>query len=101
MWRHGPAIVISLVAFALSAGTAAGQSTEFQIGVDLQGTTYGNFDLPRPRPKLCQDACINDSRCDAWTFLDVGITGPRGSCWLKSGAMTPQPNACCVSGFKK
>jgi hypothetical protein len=67
---------------------------------DLTGEDYRHFDLPRPRPRLCQEACAIDAQCRAWTFLREGALGPLAVCWLKSGSPTPHHDICCSSGLK-
>jgi hypothetical protein len=68
--------------------------------VDRHGQDYRNFDLPRPSPDLCSDACAHDPNCKAYTYVKAGVQGPNARCWLKSGVPPGTPSTCCVSGVK-
>jgi hypothetical protein len=48
----------------------------------------------------CANACLADSRCNAWTWVKPGVQGPRGMCWLKDSVPARRPNNCCVSGYR-
>jgi PAN domain len=85
---------------ALLAPAALAAPPTFEPQTDLPGFDYRNFDLPRPRPRLCQEACAGDAQCHAWTFVQTGILGPLASCWLKTGTAEKRTNACCISGEK-
>jgi hypothetical protein len=87
-----------LILLALAIPGAAEPSYEPQI--DLPGFDYRNFDLPRPRPLMCQAACLADGKCQGWTFVQTGVLGPVASCWLKSGVAEKKTNACCISGVR-
>jgi hypothetical protein len=81
------------------AGVASAQSG-MKVNVDMSGADYRHFDLPKPRPHLCQQACLAEEECRAWTFYRAGLLGPRAICWLKFGVPTEQPDTCCISGLK-
>ena len=80
--------------------TAQPIQTSFEHGIDRAGGDYQNFDLPEPRPELCRDACIADSKCRAYTYVKPGIQGAKARCWLKSTVGPARPDGCCVSGVK-
>lgn len=62
----------------------------------LMANDYDAFVIAGPRgARACAEACGNDQRCQAWTF----IRGP-GQCRLKYAAGPAQKNACCISGLK-
>ncbi len=68
---------------------------------DRGGSNYNVFDLPRPDPALCQDACVRDPKCMAWTYVKPRtIQGPRPRCWLKQAVPPSASNLNCVSGYK-
>jgi hypothetical protein len=90
--------VMFLVALPMARAAAADPS--YQPGMDLPGSDYRNFDLPRPRPRFCQEACLADQSCRAWTFVRMGTLGPLASCWLKSQVPEARPDSCCVSGAR-
>ena len=79
-------------------GGGGGLSTE--NNVDRHGQDYRNFDLPRPGPELCRDACANDPICKAYTYVKPSVQGPSARCWLKSSVPPGTPSSCCVSGAK-
>jgi PAN domain-containing protein/TIR domain-containing protein len=84
----------------LQCGGAVGvvRST-FEDGVDRAGSDYDNIWLPRPEPQLCRDACLDDARCRAWTYVAPGVLGPAAACWFKAVVPQPAKRPCCVSGI--
>ena len=70
------------------------------LGLLRPGGDYTNFALAEPRPELCRDACGEDPKCLAYTYVKPGIQGSRAHCWLKSSASPPKPDPNCVSGAK-
>jgi hypothetical protein len=72
----------------------------FQIDTDVAGGDYRHFDLPKPRPRFCQEACNSEDQCRAWTFYKPGLLGPLAICWLKSSASSSEPDTCCISGIR-
>lgn len=93
-----PAAVLCLV-LAGAVNSLAQQST-FEPGVDRPGFDYRSFSIPKPRARLCEEACLADPRCRAWTFVDTKIIGPLASCWLKDQVPESKSNTCCVSGVR-
>jgi hypothetical protein len=52
------------------------------------GPHYREFDLAQADPKLCQKACIGESRCAAWNYRKPeGRTDLRPHCWLLDRAL--------------
>jgi 1-phosphatidylinositol phosphodiesterase len=80
--------------------TRVGHATDLEYGTDRPGMDINNFDLPSARPEDCRDACMNDARCVAFTYVNPGVQGPSARCWLKNPVPNPNPNNCCVSGVK-
>jgi len=73
-----------------------------ELSIDRLGGDYRDFDLPRPDPRLCRQACERDRRCKAWTYVKPNtIQGPRPRCWLKNVVPSPKRNEACISGVKK
>jgi hypothetical protein len=68
--------------------------------VNLPGMDYRNFSLPSPDPRLCEQACSEDPKCMAFTYVKPGIQGREARCWLKSGVPQPIRDPNCVSGVK-
>jgi hypothetical protein len=83
---------------ALSLFPAAAASIESEL--DRPGEDYRSFDLPRPEPALCQRACAEDGRCQAYTYVRPGVQGAAARCWLKAGVPAAGPNLCCTSGTR-
>jgi len=69
-------------------------------GVDRPGSDYRSFDLGYPRPEDCQNACLAEPQCAAFTYVNPGVQGPNARCWLKNQVPQPVANGCCVSGAK-
>ena len=61
---------------------------------------YRRIDLPAADPLLCQSECLGDAACKTFTYVKPSLHGPSAVCYLKSGAPSPTPNSCCVSGFR-
>jgi hypothetical protein len=89
--------LIAAAVFSTMPTLAAAQAT-FEVNIDRPGEDYSNFDLPRARPRLCQQSCFEDGSCRAWTYVRPGFQGPAPRCWLKSGVPAGTPSDCCVSG---
>lgn len=68
--------------------------------VNLPGMDYRNFSLPSPDPKLCEQACSEDPKCMAFTYVKPGVQGREARCWLKSAVPGAVRDSCCVSGVK-
>jgi len=72
-----------------------------ELGVDRKGSDYRQIDLPYPDYRLCQEACIKDIKCMAWTYVKpYTIQGSYAKCWLKSSIPKPTRNNSCISGVK-
>lgn len=68
---------------------------------DRMGLDYKSFNLKAPDPTLCRDACSNDPRCKAWTYLKPSPSpSSKPRCWLKNNIPPPEKNTRCVSGIK-
>src|SRR5579864_2725393 len=90
-------VVLIVLGFSLAA-VPAGLSAE--LNTNRMGGDYTNVDLPSPNPGLCEAACANDGRCQAWTYVQPGVQGPSARCWLKDTVPSPSSDTCCVSGVK-
>ena len=64
------------------------------------GSDFNNFDVPSAEPSVCQDACLREPACRAFTFVRPGIQGPNARCWLKNSVPPPTRDTCCMSGLK-
>ena len=71
-----------------------------EFGTNRFGGDYTEAHLQSADPQLCRQACIADSKCKAFTYVNPGIQGSAAKCWLKNTVPPPEPNGCCVSGVK-
>lgn len=69
-----------------------------QADTNRPGHDYRNFDLPEANPEVCLQACLDDPRCRAFTYVRPGGERQPPRCWLKDVAVPPQPDPCCDSG---
>lgn len=65
----------------------------------LIGDDYSVFPVNEGRARVCREACAQDKRCEAWTFIRPNRTGV-GQCRLKRTVAPGFKNNCCVSGYK-
>ena len=65
------------------------------------GSDYRSFDLNRPNPRLCRQACAKEARCDSYTYVPPGRQGPDARCWLKDGVPQRKAKNGLVSGVKQ
>lgn len=69
--------------------------------VDLYESDYENFAMaPGQTARDCQKRCLDDERCDAYTFTQPGWQAEHGMCWLKSGEPWQLNCPQCISGAK-
>lgn len=73
-------------------------AAEFYMeGTDLPGGDYSVVDVNYTDPHVCQQACADDPRCVAYTYV---LRPPLvGSCCLKSIVPTPVASSTCTSGI--
>jgi Caspase domain/PAN domain len=91
--------VIALGPFTVEASDhVVTLSSTKENNTDRPGLDYRNFNLTSSDPQLCQQACLSEKICAAWTYVHEGVQGPSPRCWLKNQVPNPQPNPCCVSG---
>lgn len=67
-------------------------------GVDRRGMDYRSFDLKKADPRLCAQACLDDPKCRAFTYVEPGLQGANARCWLKKGVPEAAKRKGCVSG---
>jgi len=69
-----------------------------EVGTNRGGSDYSTRDLPTA--KACQLACANEAQCKAWTWVQPGVQGQNGKCWLKNSVPLATKSDCCTSGVK-
>jgi hypothetical protein len=87
------------VGMSIANGSSALMS-DVEPETNRLGKDYSSFDLAKPDPELCREACEKDDRCKAFTYVAPGWQGPSARCWLKDPVPEPSKHACCVSGLK-
>jgi hypothetical protein len=65
---------------------------------NLFGGDYANRIMTSAQQ--CQQVCMGESRCKAWTWVRPGVQGPSAVCWLKQSVPVRSHNICCTSGVK-
>jgi predicted phosphoadenosine phosphosulfate sulfurtransferase len=76
---------------------AAPSPAKFEPNTNRLGADFRDFDLPS-NSLLCYNACRDDQRCRAFTFVKSPANGSPAHCWLKSGIPVAKYDQCCVSG---
>jgi hypothetical protein len=70
-------------------------------GFDRAGGDYRNFAPRTSDPTLCEEACANDTRCLAWSYVKPhSAKGPHPACWLKNIVPDRKEVSHVVSGIK-
>jgi hypothetical protein len=72
-----------------------------EYNTNRAGEDYQDLDLNTPDPELCANACMNEARCRAWTYVKPGVQGDNAKCWLKERVPHPSPDENCVSGVNE
>jgi uncharacterized protein (TIGR02145 family) len=68
---------------------------------NIPGGDYKSFELKRGETwRDCNDACLNDPNCKAYTYVKPGVQGQNAVCWLKSTVSDPVVDPNCISGVK-
>ena len=86
------------------AGVKGGGLVEMRPGpienaVDRFGGDYRHFDLPsNPKVDACKQACEDENRCRAWTYVRPGYLAASARCYLKEKITPPRRRPCCMSG---
>ncbi len=73
-------------------------SMPFELNTNRPGGDFRSFDLDEARPELCREACLQDPRCRAFTYVKPGVQGRLARCWLKDSRTRAEPAPCCISG---
>ncbi len=82
-------------------GQAVQSTMTWEPDTDRPGSDLRSFALDTADPQLCAQACANDPKCRAFTYVKPGIQGSKARCWLKSGVPSPRAKPCCISGVKQ
>jgi len=81
--------------------TCTNFAMSWEPDIDRPGMDYWNGWVGDPdmassqRPVICQEKCLNDTNCLAFTY-----DANAGLCWLKNGRPEPVPGYNMISGIK-
>lgn len=113
-----PILLSITVILYLFISTAHGEHEPWMVKVAASGELTRNIDLPGsditsfelkgfpPSPQLifdlreydCANACENNTKCVAWTYVVPKERQNPGTCWLKHSVPEKKSDPCCVSG---
>jgi hypothetical protein len=71
-----------------------------EMGVDRSGSNYEEFEMDTADPRLCRQACLDDARCEAFTFRRSTYGGDSPYCWLKDSVPDPIDDDGFISGVR-
>lgn len=74
--------ILSVLILLATAGVANAQGA--YTNHDYPGNNYKVFYLDKDYWPDCMNACVNDPKCSAWTYVKPGYQGPKPRCYLKS-----------------
>ena len=81
------------------AGLVEVRPGPIEMSIDRYGGDYRHFDMPnKPSAEACKQACEEENRCRAWTYVRPGYLGPTARCYLKDSIKPPRRKPCCMSG---
>jgi hypothetical protein len=88
---------------ASAAGSSATDAKTYAMEQDTNryGEDYKDLDLDAPDPARCAEACMNEAKCKAWTYVKPGVQADNARCWLKNKVPPPSADDNCVSGVKR
>jgi len=93
-----PARLFAAIACMALMTIAAAQAQTFEHKTQRYGSDIRSFDPAEPNARLCQQGCIDEPRCLAWTFDPPGGQLENGRCWLKPTIAQASFRYCCTSG---
>jgi len=81
------------------AGVLERKSGPIEYSIDRTGGDLRNLDVPSdPNGAACEQACKDENRCRAWTYVRPGYLATSARCFLKERITAPRRKPCCVSG---
>lgn len=96
MRLHHLMIASALMVGVTVQGTALADTT-FE-NTNLFGNDYKNMEFRDE--SACRNACLDDLKCQAWTFVKPEVRGRSGHCWLKDKVPKATQSSCCTSGSR-
>lgn len=85
-----------------SLGGAALSQDGVEFDTDRYGGDYRELNLrPGEDYQVCAQACVDDQRCVAWTWVPQGAQRAEGpNCWLKDSVSDASQQSGLVSGMR-
>jgi hypothetical protein len=93
-------LLIATAVASIAFTTSGANAQTFEPNTNRPGSDYRVIDLSSADSQLCQQACLGDDVCRAWSYVQPGLQGPTARCWLKNAVPTPMTADCCTSGIK-
>lgn len=91
----------SSLTWPIQAGAAATtKMSEREHDKNRWGGDFNSFAVESDRTEACEDACKNETKCVAWTYVKPGVQAPQARCYLKNVVPAISDDVCCVSGTK-
>jgi hypothetical protein len=81
-------------------GPDPGQRSDIEYDTDRPGGDFASFELPGGGPEQCQETCLDEPDCQAWTYAKPGVVQESAVCFLKGQVPPPVGDDCCISGVK-
>ena len=78
--------------FVSGIARADAPDATYEDSTDIPAESYRDLD-PRADPRICQKACIDDVRCQAWVY-----SKPEAHCWLKKRVLPSRKDDTFISG---
>jgi hypothetical protein len=79
-----------------SETSAAPATSTLEEQTDRPGGDYSQ--TVSDDPVKCRSKCLKDKSCSAWTWVQEGVQGDKGQCYLKDSVPSARPGDCCTSG---
>jgi hypothetical protein len=73
----------------------------FEFEYDRKGSDYRSFGLAKPDPFLCMAACIEDSNCASFSYVQAGLVSTSAMCYLKNSEPFPNKATGIISGVRR
>jgi hypothetical protein len=74
-------------------------TSTYEDNTDRAGHDFRNLTPASPNPKLCQQQCMQDRQCRAWTYVAAERSPSRQPvCWLKNDVPAATKGEYVVSG---
>jgi len=98
------AACLAVIGLTAVTSKALGQTRPFQPtyedGTTRRGQDYRSFHPIGPSALYCQQACLTEPQCHAWSYDSPSVRGDKQPvCWLKSSVPAPTNARGIISGI--